>query len=390
MNVIELLDIISTGETSKVQFKETLPNPESMSREMVAMANSLGGIILLGVKDKIGTVTGLTQEQIEYADRKVAEFADNLKPPIYLATEVVKIEDDNGSKNVLIVHINEGINKPYKTAQGEIYVKQGSNKRLLTDNAEIMRLFQHSGNLLADEMEVYGTSIDDIDVNKFSKYFKKEFDQTYEALELSYEQALKAKRVLRNNQLTLAGLLFFGKDPQSIKPAFTIKAVSFFGNDIESNYYRNKPEDLKGTIPELFEQAIKYLKSSLHHLQAGQGFNSIGKLEISEIALIELVQNAILHRDYFRNSPIRLLIFDNRIEIISPGNLPNSLTVEDIKFGNPVIRNNQLVAFASHTLPFSGLGSGVRRALAEQPNIELKNDIEGEQFIVTIPRPPKS
>lgn len=390
MNVIELLDIISTGETSKVQFKETLPNPESMSREMVAMANSLGGIILLGVKDKIGTVTGLTQEQTEYADRKVAEFADNLKPPIYLATEVVKIEDDNGSKNVLIVHINEGINKPYKTAQGEIYVKQGSNKRLLTDNAEIMRMFQHSGNLLADEMEVYGTSIDDIDVNKFSKYFKKEFDQTYEALELSYEQALKAKRVLRNNQLTLAGLLFFGKDPQSIKPAFTIKAVSFFGNDIESNYYRNKPEDLKGTIPELFEQAMKYLKSSLHHLQADQGFNSIGKLEISEIALIELVQNALLHRDYFRNSPIRLLIFDNRIEIISPGNLPNSLTVEDIKFGNPVIRNNQLVAFASHTLPFSGLGSGVRRALAEQPNIELKNDIEGEQFIVTIPRPPKS
>ncbi len=390
MNVIELLDIISTGETSKVQFKETLPNPESMSREMVAMANSMGGIILLGIKDKIGTVTGLTQEQIEYADRKVAEFADNLKPPIYLATEVVKIEDDNGSKNVLILHINEGINKPYKTVQGEIYVKQGSNKRLLTDNAEIMRLFQHSGNLLADEMEVYGTSIDDIDVNKFSEYFKKEFDQTYEARELSYEQALKAKRVLCNNQLTLAGLLFFGKAPQSIKPAFTIKAVSFFGNNIESNDYRNKPEDLKGTIPELFEQAMKYLKSSLHHLQAGQGFNTIGKLEVSEIALIELVQNALLHRDYFRNSPIRLLIFDNRIEIISPGNLPNSLTVEDIKFGNPVIRNNKLVAFASNTLPFSELGSGVRRALAEQPNIELNNDIEGEQFIVTIPRPPKS
>lgn len=389
MNAIELLDIISTGETSKVQFKENLPNAESVSREMVAMANSSGGKILIGIKDKIGTLTGLTPEQIEYADRKVAEYADNLKLPIYITTEVVKIEECNDSKHVLIVNIDKGINKPYKTAQGEIYIKQGSNKRLLTDNAEIMRLFQASGNLLADEMEVHGTTIDDINKDVFAEYFKKEFGETYEQKGLSYEEALRAKRILRNNQVTLAGLLFFGKDPQSIKPAFTVKVVSFFGNDISENQYRNKPEDLKGTIPELFNGAIRYLESSLHHLQAGQNFNSIGILEISEIALIELVQNALIHRDYFKNSPVRILIFDNRIEIISPGKLPNGLTIDDIKFGNPVIRNNQLVAYSSHTLPFSGLGSGVKRAIAAQPNIELINDTEGEQFQVIIPRPNK-
>ncbi|MCH8535812.1 MAG: putative DNA binding domain-containing protein [Flavobacteriaceae bacterium] len=389
MNAIELLDIISTGETSKVQFKEELPHRDSVAQEIVAMSNSLGGVILIGIKDVTGKIIGLTSEQIEEYDRVVSQVADNLKPPVYIATEVVKIEQEESLKNVLIVHIKEGINKPYKTARGEIYVKQGSNKRLLTDNAEIMRLFQHSGNLLADEMEVHGTSIEDIDQKRFSDYFIKEFERSYEEKGLTFEQALRAKRVLRNNQLTLSGLLFFGKEPQSIKPAFTIKVVSYFGNGIESNDYRNKPEDLKGTIPELFEQAMRYLKSSLHHLQAGQGFNSTGKLEISETALIELIQNALVHRDYFKNSPIRLLIFDNRIEIISPGKLPNSLTVEDIKFGNPVIRNNQLVSFSTHTLPFSGLGSGVKRALAEQPNIEFINDIEGEQFKVIIPRPEK-
>lgn len=389
MNALELLDIISTGETSRVQFKETLPNSESMSREMVAMANSIGGMILLGVKDKVGTVTGLTQEQIEYADRKVAEFADNLKPPIYLSTEVVKIDEDGGSKNVLIIHINEGINKPYKTAQGEIYLKQGSNKRLLTDNAEIMRLFQHSGNLLADEMEVHGTSIDDIDEKRFADYFKKEFEKSYEERGLTFEQALRAKRVLRNNQLTLAGLLFFGKDPQAVKPAFTIKAVSYFGNDIAGNQYRSKPKDLTGTIPELFEKGMDFLKSNLDYLQSGESFNAQGRLEISNIALEEVLQNALVHRDYFKNSPIRLLIFDNRIEIVSPGKLPNSLTVEDIKYGNPVIRNNQLVSFSTHTLPFSGLGSGIKRSIEEEPNIELINDVEGEQFIVKIPRPEK-
>lgn len=388
MNAIELLDIISTGETSKVQFKEELPHRDSVAQEIVAMSNSLGGMILIGVRDVSGEVIGLTSEQIEEFDRVISQIADNLKPPVYITTEVVRIEEET-VKYILVIHVQEGINKPYKTSKGEIYIKQGSNKRLLTDNAEIMRLFQQSGNLFADEMEVFGTSIDDVNKDAFSEYFIKEFGQSYEEKGLTFEQALRAKRVLRNEQLTLAGILFFGKDPQSIKPAYTIKVVSFFGNDISENQYRNKPIDLKGTIPQLYNEAMNYIKSSLHHIQSGQGFNSVGKLEISEIALVELVQNALVHRDYFKNAPIRILIFDNRIEIISPGKLPNSLTIEDIKFGNPVIRNNQLVALSTHTLPFSGLGSGIKRAIAEQPNIELINDVDGELFKVIIPRPEK-
>lgn len=387
MNTVELLGIISTGETSKVQFKELLPHKDSVAQEIVAMSNSLGGVILLGVEDVTGEIKGLSAEQIEEYDRTISQVADNIKPIVYITTEVVKVDVDQSEKNILIVHIQEGINKPYKTAKGEIYVKQGSNKRLITDNAEIMRLFQHSGNLLADEMEVYGTSIDDINQEIFADYFKKEFGQSYEEKGLTFEEALKAKRILRNGQLSLAGLLFFGKYPQSIKPAFTIKAVSYIGNDISGTQYRSKPADFRGTIPQLFNEAMGFLKTNLKYLQADKEFNSTGVLEISEIALIELVQNSLVHRDYFKNSPIRILIFDDRVEIISPGKLPNSLTVDDIKYGNPVIRNNQLVAFSSHTMPFSGLGSGIKRAIAEQPNIELINDAEGEQFIVKIPRP---
>ena len=390
MNTVELLDIVSTGETSKVQFKEELPHKDSMAQEIVAMSNSLGGVILIGIKDVTGELAGLSAEQIEEYDRTISQIADNIKPIVYITTEVIKVDSNGTSKNILVVQIQEGINKPYKTAKGEMYVKQGSNKRLVTDNAEIMRLFQQSENLLADEMGVHGTSIDDINKDAFSEYFKKEFGQTFEEKGLTYEDALKAKRILPKDQLSLAGFLFFGKEPQRIKPAFTIKAVSFIGNDISGTQYRNKPADFKGTIPQLFEEAMSFLKANLQYLQSGQDFNSTGKLEISEIALIELVQNAMVHRDYFKNSPIRILIFDDRVEIISPGRLPNSLTVEDIKYGNPVIRNNQLVAFASHTMPFSGLGSGIRRAIAEQPDIELINDTEGEQFIVKIRRPAKN
>ncbi len=386
MNTVELLDIVSTGETSKVQFKEELPNKDSVAQEIVAMSNSLGGVILIGIKDVTGEVVGLTAEQIEDYDRVISQIADNIKPIVYITTEVIKVERDGLIKNVLVVNVQEGINKPYKTAKGEIYIKQGSNKRLLTDNSEIMRLFQQSSNLLADEMEVYDTTIDDIDERLFADYFKREFKVSFQEKGLTYEEALRAKRVLRNDKVSLAGLLFFGKEPQNIKPAFTIKTVSFFGNDIAGSSYRNKPEDLKGTIPELFKQSMDFLRSSLQHTQQGQGFNSIGVLEISEIVLIELLQNALIHRDYFKNAPIKIMIFDDRVEIVSPGKLPNSLTINDVKYGNTVIRNNQIAMFATHSLPYSGLGSGIKRAIKEQSNIELLNDVDGEQFIVRIPR----
>lgn len=387
MNAVELLSIIGTGETSTVLFKELLPHRDSIAQEIVAMSNSLGGVILLGVEDVTGEIKGLSAPLIEEYDKTVSQIADNIKPIVYITTEVVRVDVEQSEKNILIVYVQEGINKPYKTAKGEIYVKQGSNKRLLTDNAEIMRLFQNSGNLLADEMEVYGTSIDDINKEAFSGYFKKEFGQTFEEKGLTYEEALRAKRVLRNEQISLAGLLFFGNDPQSVKPAFTIKAVAFIGNDISGTLYRSKPADSRGTIPQLFNEVMGFFRTNLKYLQTGKEFNTTGVLEISEIALTELVQNALVYRDYFKNAPIRVFIFDNRVEIISPGKLPNSLTVEDIKYGNPVIRNNQLVAFSSRTMPFSGLGSGIKRALAEQPDIELINDVDGEQFIVKIPRP---
>jgi len=386
MDAKELLDIITSGETSRVQFKETMPNAESMSREFVAMSNSGGGVILLGVNDKTSAVTGVTAEQVKYTDKKIAEYADNLKPPIFVTTEVVRVEE---GKRVLVIHIDDGINKPYKTAKGEIYVKQASNKRLLTDNSEIARLFEEGSNLFADQMQVYRTSIDDIRKAIFDEYFEKEFGESYEKKDLTFEEALKSLHILEDNQLTLAGLLFFGKDPQGRRPDCTIKFVNFYGNDLAGDEFRSKPVDLKGTIPQLFDTAIRYLEASLFHLQTEQGFNSKGSLEISKVALIELVQNALLHRSYFKSAPIRIFVFDNRVEIISPGALPNSLTVEDIIFGHPVTRNRQLVVFGSSYLPFSGVGSGIKRALKNQPNIEFINDKEGEQFIVIIPRPPK-
>jgi len=381
----ELLSIINAGESSKAQFKERLPHPDSLAHEMIAFSNSRGGKIIFGVNDKTGELNGLSFDEIQQINRQVVNIASQkVYPPVYLETETVSVKDSQ----IVVISIEEGISKPYKDSNGTIYVKNGSDKRKVTSNDEIVRLLG-GRNLLADEIEIFETGIKDTDTHLFSEYFKKEFGQTYEEKGLTLEEALKAKKVMRNNHLTLAGLLFFGKEVQNIRPQFTIKAAMFVGNDIGGNSYKSKPEDLKGTIPELFKQGMMYVKSCIKYLQNGQGFNSIGVPEVSVIALEEVLQNALVHRDYFKNAPIRLLVFDNRIEIISPGTLPNSLTVEEIKYGNPVIRNNQIAMFASRTLPYSGLGSGIRRAYSEQPDMELENDIEGEQFIVRFPRNPQ-
>ena len=387
MNVTELLDIVKGGESSKVQFKREFDNQEKIAAEMIAMSNAKGGMIIFGVEDKTGNIVGLDYAALQNIGNRVATTANELvKPQAFITTEILTIDCETGQKKVLIVYIEEGTVKPYKDNNGIIWIKQGGDKRKLTDNNEIMRLFQQSGILMADEMEVYGTSIDDIDETSFSNYFLKEFEMSWKAKGLTYVEALKVKKVLRNNRVTLAGLLFFGKEPQNINPIFTIKAVSFFGNDLSSNMYRTKPADFKGTIPMLFKQGMDFFRSHLRHAQKGQNFNSIGILEISEIALTEVLQNALIHRDYFKNSPVRILIFDDRVEIISPGKLPNALTVEEIKYGNPIVRNNQIAMFSSITLPYSGLGTGLKRAIKEQPDIEFINDVEGEQFIVKIPR----
>jgi len=378
----EIKEIINAGESSKVQFKERLPNPDNLAHELIAFSNSHGGKIIFGVNDKTGELNGLSFNEIQQLNSQIVNVASQkVFPPVYIETETVLASNNR----LVIISIEEGLSKPYKDSNGTIYLKNGADKRKVTSNDEIARLLG-SRNLLADEIEIFDSCIKDIDARLFSEYFIKEFGKSYEEKGLTLEEALIAKKVMRNNHLTLAGLLFFGKEPQSFRPAFSIKAVMFAGNDIGDNNYRSKPEDLNGTIPEMFKQGMLYIKSCIKYLQNGQGFNSHGIPEISIIALEEVLQNALIHRDYFKNSPVRLLIFENRIEIISPGKLPNSLTVEEIKYGNPVTRNNQIALFASRTLPYSGLGSGLRRAFVNQPDLELINDIEGEQFIVKFPR----
>ena len=167
---------------------------------------------------------------------------------------------------------------------------------------------------------------------------------------------------------------------------FVIKAVWFYGNSIAGTEYRDS-RDIEGTIPEMFEQAMMWLKSCLRRTQNGQSFNSIGQLEISETVLEELLQNALVHIDLLKTAAIRLMVFDDRVEIVNPGCVMGGHTIDEVKVGNSYARNPLMANFCSKTMPYRGLGSGIPRVLAEDSHVEFIDSKEGNQFTVRISRP---
>lgn len=186
--------------------------------------------------------------------------------------------------------------------------------------------------------------------------------------------------------LNLAAVLLFAEQPERIKPQFVVKAIRYPGNTIHATEYVDT-EYFEGPLRKVFDDAQAFIMRNLHKVQAGRGVNSPGLPEIPESVFEELLVNALVHRDYLVSAPIRLFIFDNRIEIVSPGHLPNNLTVERILAGNSNIRNPILVSYvAKGLLPYHGLGSGIKRALDAWRQIDFADDHAGCLFTATVHR----
>lgn len=383
MEALEVVNIIAGGETSQTQFKLNVTNATSIAQEMVAFANTKGGLIIIGVNDKTGAVQGLSFQDIQRINNLLATAAnEHVKSPISIETETVEVEPE---KRIILAKIPEGISKPYKDKDGLVFVKNGSDKRKVTSNEELMRMLQTSGSLYAEEQALSHCSYADIDWDKFKQFYEATYS---EPLEPDRERKFENLRLGQNGKPNLAGALLFTNNPQKSITGFFITAIWFWGNEIEADNYRAS-DYLKGTLPEQFNQARDFVMRTLHKIQSGETFNSPGVLEIPEIVFTELLTNALIHRDYFIKDTIKLFIFENRIEIISPGRLPNNLTVEQMKRGIRKKRNDILDSLAPDLLQYKGAGSGVLRALRAYPQIEFINDTEAEQFRVVIHRTAK-
>jgi ATP-dependent DNA helicase RecG len=371
------------GEDSTRQFKRDVTNGDALAAEMVAFANAEGGTIFLGVADD-GTTPGLSADDVKRLNQLIGNTANHaVRSPLTVQTKDVALPS---GRVIIVLTVPKGLDKPYFDKNGVIWLKAGADKRRVNSKEELRRLFQITDQFHADELPTKAT-VDAIDELRFRDFLRDTYAQKLPS------RAADRLRLLANMNLAtgegvlnLAGLLRFGEQPQRFKPQFVVKGVTYPGNDIHTSRY-DDTEDFSGPLRRVFDDALAFVLRNLRKVQAGRGVNSLGVPEVPPVVFEELLVNALVHRDYLISAPIRLFIFDDRIEIISPGTLPNSLTVENIRAGNSNLRNPILASFvAKGVLPYRGLGSGVPRALEAWPDIDFRDDREGGLFVASVRR----
>lgn len=383
MQIPEVLSRIQQGEDSVTQFKVDITDANRLAEELVAFSNAEGGMLLIGVDDN-GSTVGLDNKQISRINQLISNTAnENVKPPIYPLTEIVEI----AGKRIIIVNVRKGESRPYQTSKGLFLSKSGSDKRKMSTE-ELRRLFAASQRLFADEEALAGSTPGDINSEAVYDFLSKDNPDILEELKrntLPAETVFTNLGLLNDGVMTLAGNLLFGKVPSRFTPSFYIDCVHFAGNAVDVDHFIDK-STVKGTLRTQYDGAMQFLRNNLRHVPMDQNFNAQTRLEIDERVFGELLVNALVHREYYIQSSVKVFVFDNRVEIISPGKLPNSLTVEKIKHGISVHRNPILNSISKTLLPYSGYGSGVKRVLRLNPDVEFLNDIERELFVCTIPR----
>lgn len=382
MEEFDLRNQILLGEDSTRQFKREPSADAKMAGEIVAFANSGGGRIFVGV-DKDGTIRGLSGADAEKVGEDIAKVAwDGVRPPFSILSKAVATADGI----VVVIEVPDGASKPYCDSKGVYWVKNGPDKRRVQSPEELARLFQSGGKLYAETQVVAASTLQDFDHERFERFYATKYSEAPPSRDLEgeeYQRTLENLELVDSGRVTVAGLLLFGKRLPVLLPEMKIDAIWFDGVERASLQWHDQ-RVITGPLAQQYDEGMGFLRRWNSRIQGQGSFNQSGALELSETVFEELLVNALIHRDYFIKDSIKLFIFDDRIEIRSPGKLPNSLTVDQIRRGVRRSRNVLLASFAPDVLNFRGIGSGIVRALKIWPSISWVNDTLGEEVVVTI------
>ena len=401
----DILKQIKAGEVSGMQFKERILDKYDIACELVAFSNSQGGKLVVGIKDKTGETNALSYSEVQETTNLLSDIAsDNVVPSILIKIDTVEVEDGN----LVIATVKEGLNKPYHDNKGIVWVKNGADKRKVFDNAELAEMMTDCGSFAPDEAGVRDATVNDLDATTIKQFLGNRFDRVLEKKGLTGDAFNEAsldmicsaiakghdcEKILRNlrfirpdGTLTVAAMLLFGKYTQRWMPMMTAKCICFAGNSIGGKVFRDKVNDadMEGNLLHQYDTIMDFFTRNLHNVQVGVEFNSMGKLEIPYTSLVEFTVNSLVHRSLNMKAPVRIFIFDNRVEIHSPGALPNGLTIDDIKAGTSMPRNMFLFNNAIYLLPYTGVGSGITRALDEDVNVTFMNNDKAQEFVITV------
>ncbi|MCI0695826.1 putative DNA binding domain-containing protein [candidate division KSB1 bacterium] len=368
------------GENLTTEFKVASIHPDDLAASLVAFANTSGGEIIFGVNDK-GEIVGI--ENID----ALGKFIDNVSrdkcvPAVTILPEKIEIE----GKTLLVVNIPQGDERPYSTNRGVHYIRTFSGRRQAS-REELLRIFQAAQSLFYEENPVSRADLTALDYSYFEYFLMRAYGRKLEDFDVSKEQLLANLRLAKDGHPTVAGVLLFGRDPQALLPYAQINAAQFSGTDVVDAPADRK--DITGKLADQLEGAMRFLNVHLRVRHEIKGFEPERFPELPEEALRETLVNALMHRDYTIRGPVRLFVFQDRVEVHSPGKPPNTVDVATMRLGTHVPRNPILLSHFAKLGYVTSLGTGVPRvirlvsqAVGKEPDIAVR-DFE---VMVSIPR----
>ena len=373
---------IPQAENQYIEFKSEKVTANTLAEEIVAFANAEGGEIWIGVEDDL-QITGISRS---YEEDIMNICRNAVIPPLQPTYEEVDSEKE-GIK-IARISIPKSVDRPYYTSKNQYYIRVGSTKRIAS-REELIRLFQASGLFHYDRVEIDGTGANNLDFSAITNYFSNY--QISFATESDDEKIrlLSASDVLGpNGKTTLGGILVFGISPEKILPQAGIAFAHFSGNTINAELLDKK--NFGGSLPRQVDNALAAIKANRPVASTIEGAKRVESPHYPDKVFRELLVNATVHRNYsIVGSQIRIFMFSDRIEFISPGRLPNTVSIEKLSVGTSFARNPLLVRLMENLGYMDKLGRGLPMVCQETK--KLNRDVifedSGEAFKVTLPWP---
>lgn len=388
MHRTELLELIRNGEDSRLEFKRDGIENHVLARALVAFLNLDGGTVLLGVDDD-GSVRGT------YRDRLVEWVMElgrvKIEPQVIPLFSWARAAEPG--RDVLAVRVTRGPDKPYACVHDgrkTYYIRVGNTSREASREA-LQRMYQASGRLQYGLKPVPGAALDALDARRLRDYLSGlGYDAVPPESDLGDWETLLTNIELMTRSAgqivaTIDGLLLFGRTPHRFVPQSGIRAICYTGT--EPDYETRADEDLRGPMvplraadgslvePGLVEQVWDFIRRNTAPIAKLEGARRIDSWEYPETVIREAVVNALVHRDYsIAGTDIMLAIYADRLEIQSPGGLPNTVTVDGMKSGFRYARNQTLVNVMRDYGYVDARGMGVRNKII--PGMRTHNGTE--------------
>lgn len=347
--------------------------PSDIARHIVAFANANGGVLAIGIEDN-GEITGFNNKDSKSINDFLNVPFSSCKGRLKVEHEIRKVTIDSKQDSILLLFIEPSEDAVIKTSDDKVYLRVGDKSKLL-NHEQVTQLEYDKGERIFEDIIVEDSSKDDVDLQLLQQYKEKL------GTSLSYEEILDARGLLKKGHLTNAGILLFAKHPTKFLPNARLRLLKFDGTRFETGQRLNiiKEINYEDAIPKIIQQVKNAITLQLREFQYLDE-NGVFKVipEYPEFAWFEGIVNSLTHRNYsIMGDHIRVSLYDDRLEILSPGKLPNIVTLDNM-LNTRYSRNPRIARVLGEFGWVKELNEGVKRIYDEMQMYFLKSPTYSE------------